>query len=70
MNELMPYIAAVLGFLAVFVLNSIKQEMRDIKQSLGALETDMRLGVASLDKRVTIVETRCGSNHRTHADGQ
>lgn len=63
MTELMPYIAAIIGFLAVFVLNSIKQEMRDIKQSLNLLETDMRGGVSALDRRITIMETRCESNH-------
>lgn len=61
MTELMPYIAAILGFLAVFVLNNIKQEMRDIKTSLNSLEKDMREGVSSLDRRVTIMETRCAS---------
>lgn len=63
MTEVMPYIAAILGFLAVYVLNSIKQEMRDIKTSLNSLERDMREGVSSLDRRVTIMETRCSSNH-------
>lgn len=65
MTELMPYIAATLGFLAVFVLNSIKQEMHDIKQSLNSLEADMRGGVSALDRRITIIETRCGSNHNS-----
>ena len=69
MNELMPYIAAIIGFLAVYVLNSIKQEMRDIKQSLNSLETDMRNGVSVLDRRVTVIETRCESNH-AHKAGQ
>jgi len=63
MTEMMPYIAAILGFLAVYVLNSIKQEMRDIKQSLNALESDMRGGVSALDRRITVIETRCGANH-------
>lgn len=63
MQELMPYILATLGALAVYVLNSIKQEMRDIKESLGALEKDMRMGVSELDRRVTRIETRCGGNH-------
>ena len=70
MNELMPYVAAIIGFLAVYVLNSIKQEMRDIKQSLNSLETDMRSGVSVLDRRVTIIETRCSSNHFHREDGQ
>ena len=65
MESVMPYIAAILGFLAVYVLNNIKQEMRDIKTSLNNLEKDMRDGVSQLDRRVTIMETRCDSNHRT-----
>lgn len=64
LTEMMPYVAAVLGFLAVYVLNSIKQEMRDIKTSLVSLERDMREGVSSLDRRVTIIETRC--DHLQH----
>lgn len=63
MNEVMPYVATVMGFLAVYVLNNIKQEMRDIKTSLNNLEKDMRDGVSNLDRRVTIMETRCSSNH-------
>lgn len=63
MSEIMPYVAAVLGFLAVYVLNNIKQEMSDIKLSLNSLERDMREGVSNLDRRVTVMETRCESNH-------
>ena len=63
MESVMPYVAAILGFLAVYVLNNIKQEMRDIKNSLTSLEKDMREGVSQLDRRVTIMETRCSSNH-------
>lgn len=63
MESVMPYVAAILGFLAVYVLNNIKQEMRDIKNSLTSLEKDMRDGVSNLDRRVTIMETRCSSNH-------
>jgi len=58
LSEMMPYVAAIIGFLAVFVLNAIKQDMRDIKTSLTSLERDMRDGVSSLDRRVTIIETR------------
>jgi len=65
MESVMPYVAAILGFLAVYVLNNIKQEMRDIKNSLTSLEKDMREGVSQLDRRVTIMETRCDSNHHT-----
>ena len=58
---------AIAGFLAVYVLNSIKGEIRDIKTSLAGLEKDMRgvvaglekdmnISLASLDRRVTEIE--------------
>jgi len=50
---------SVIGFLGVWVLNSIRSEMSDIKVSLNSLERDLRGGVAMLDRRVTIVETQC-----------
>lgn len=46
------------GALAVLVLYGIKAEIKEIKISLGSLESDMRNGVSSLDRRVTIMETR------------
>lgn len=61
MQDLIPYVAASLGFLAVWVLNSIKQEIRDIRVSLGALEKDLRDGVSDLDRRVTHMEAKCSN---------
>ena len=60
---------AIAGYLAVYVLNSIKSEIRDIKTSLSGLEKDMRGVVAgleremnahvtSLDRRVSSIEGR------------
>lgn len=63
MQELMPYLLAVLGFLAVYVLNSIKQEMRDIKQALTALEADMRKHSIEHDRRLTRLEAYNDANH-------
>lgn len=63
---------AVVGFLAVFVLNSIKSEIRDIKKSLIGLEKDMRDGVGGLDRRITYVEAHLQENgyHRRKDNGQ
>jgi uncharacterized protein YoxC len=49
----------VVGFLVVYVLNSIRGEISAVKDSLKNLESDLREGLSSLDRRVTIVETRC-----------
>ena len=64
MTDIMPYIASLIGFLVVYVLNSIKQEIRDIKTSLTTLEADLHTGVSSLDRRITIIETRYESHQR------
>ncbi|MFA6213533.1 MAG: hypothetical protein WC714_29115 [Candidatus Obscuribacterales bacterium] len=66
MNEIMPYLAAVLGFLAIYVLNSIKTEIKDIKVSLNGLEKDMRVGVGGLERRITVMETRFQSHEEHH----
>ena len=65
MTDIIPYVAAVIGFLAIYVLNSIKQEIKDIKVSLMGLEKDMRDGVGGLERRITIVETNF-DNHVKH----
>ena len=65
LNEVMPYIASVIGFFAVYVLNGIKDEIKEVKGSLQALERDLREGVASLDRRVSVIEERCN-----HANGR
>jgi hypothetical protein len=59
MVEAFPYIMALLGFLAVYVLNGIKSEIKEVKTTVRALEADMRGGVGSLDRRVTAIESRC-----------
>ena len=56
-------VLGICGFLSVWVLNRISKDMSEIKDSLSALEKDMRDGVANLDRRVTIIETKCNGNH-------
>lgn len=65
MNEinLTQILLAVIGFLIVYVLNGIKGEIVDIKKTINVLETDLRGGMSGLDRRVTVMETRCTVNH-------
>ncbi len=58
-SEIIPYLLTALGFLAVYVLNGIKTEIKEIKSTVGKLEADMRGGVANLDRRVAVMEERC-----------
>ncbi len=62
-HELVPYLLTVLGFLAVYVLNGIKGEIKEVKTTVKALENDLRGGFGSLDRRVTALETRCTMHH-------
>lgn len=63
MNDISLFVIGSLlslcGVLAVIVLNGIKGEIKEIKVSLGSLESDMREGVANLDRRMTRIEERC-----------
>ena len=64
--ELMPYLSTIIGFLVVYVLNGIKAEIKEIKNSVNNLEKDIRDDIAKIDHRVTKVELRCSHEH----DGQ
>lgn len=59
MIEVVPYLIATLGFLAIYTLNGIKSEMKEMKDSLKGLENDLRGGVASLDRRISVLEAQC-----------
>ena len=62
-SEIAPYLVSVVGVLLIYVLNGIKSEIRDIKGSLNVLEGDLRSGIASLDRRITVMETKCVAEH-------
>ncbi len=62
-TTIIPYLAAIIGFFAVYVLNGIRSEVRDVKTSLQALEKDLRGGVSNLDRRVTTLEVKCEMQH-------
>ena len=58
-HEIIPYLTTIIGFLIVYVLNGIKGEIKEVKVGVNALEKDIRETVATLDRRITIVETKC-----------
>jgi uncharacterized protein YoxC len=64
-QEIIPGLLAVIGFFAVYTLNGIKSEIKEVKTSLQSLETDLREGVTSLDRRVAVIEARCSIKHDT-----
>lgn len=48
---------SIIGFLIVIILNAIRHGITEVKETLHSLETDMRAGVAGLDRRVLLLET-------------
>lgn len=67
-SEIIPVLLTVLGFLAVYVLNGIKSEIKEVKTTIGKIEVDLRGGMAALDRRVTTIETRCEIKHGVGQD--
>lgn len=74
MEQILPYLLTVIGFLIVFVLNGIKGEIKDIKTQLGKIETDLHQRVTVIDtrhqqvqvdfeRRLSHVEARCSTEH-------
>ena len=66
---------SVIGFLMIFVLNGIKEEIKDIKIQLSKIEGDLHERVTemerrqsaetvAIDRRLSHVETRCAMVHR------
>jgi hypothetical protein len=66
---------SVIGFLMIFVLNNIKDEIRDIKIQLSKIEGDLHervtdmerrhsVEVVAIDRRLSHVEARCSATHR------
>lgn len=56
---------AIIGFLGVYVLNDIKGEIKEMKDSVKGLERDIRESLSSLDRRLTIIETGCRIQHES-----
>ncbi len=59
-NEVIPYLLAIIGFFAVFTLNGIKGEIKEIKNAFNKLDEFLE----GIDRRVTVLETRCQARHR------
>lgn len=70
METLIPYLATVIGFLVVWVLNEIKGDIREVKTSVKALETDLRTSHGELETRVTRLEAGCEYMHRRTDDNK
>lgn len=60
---ILPYLATIIGFLIVWILNGIKAEIKEIKTSVNSLEEDIRSQVSGLEHRVTVLETGCAYIH-------
>lgn len=58
-SEVLNYALPVIGFLIVWVLNGIKSEIKDVKDTVRSLEVDLRAGITGLDRRVSKLEARC-----------
>lgn len=69
-TEILPYLLSIIGFLVVYVLYGIKGEIREVRTSVNALEGELRSGITKLDRRVTVVETRCAGEHGHYVAGE
>jgi hypothetical protein len=76
MEQILPYLLTVIGFLIVFVLNGIKAEIKEIKGQLGKIEDDLHRRVTVIDqrhqdakvdfeRRLSHVEARCAMEHKS-----
>lgn len=68
METLIPYLATIIGFLIVWVLNEIKSEIREVKTTVKNLEKDLGNKHSDLENRVTKLEAGCEYMHRRYDD--
>lgn len=68
METLIPYLATIIGFLIVWILNGIKTEIREVKTSVKTLEMDLRSSHNDLSNRVTRLEADSDYYHRKIED--
>lgn len=62
-SEIAPYLLSVVGVLLVYVLNGIKTEIKELRVFVASLESELRGGITLLDRRVTVMETKCVAEH-------
>ncbi len=62
-SDLLPYFTTIIGFLVVYVLNGIKGEIKEVKDTVKSLEKDLRGGITELDRRITKIEGACYHEH-------
>lgn len=61
--EIAPYLLTTIGFLLIYVLNGIKGELKELRMFVSTLENELRGGIAGLDRRLTVMETKCKAEH-------
>ena len=59
-DQFIQLLIAIIGFFGVYTLKAIKDEIKELKQTVKDLEKDLRAGLTSLDRRVTKLETILG----------
>ncbi len=63
-SDVLQYLVAVVGFLIVYTLNGIKSEIREIKDKVDRIESDLRNRHEDLAERVAKIEANCLALHR------
>jgi len=59
-DQSIQLLIAIIGFFGVYTLKEIKDEIKELKQTVKDLEKELRAGLTSLDQRVTKLETILG----------
>lgn len=76
MEQALPYLLTIIGFLIVHVLRGIQGEIKEIKGQLTKIESDLHGRVTEIDRRhqdtliehdrrISKIEARCDVQHGT-----
>jgi len=57
------FLFSIIGFMAVFILNSINDKIGGLEKGLNDINEDLRNGMSGLDRRVTTVEVHLGFDY-------
>ncbi len=63
MDQVFPYLMSGIGFLVVYVLMGIKNEVSELKTSLGKLEDEVWPRINHLEVTVSKIQTMCHVMH-------